>query len=53
VHGNEGSGSTKVHGHPYVCNTVYCKMFVKPQNHLESIEGGGVGGRRLAGFDSI
>ena len=22
-------------------------MFVKPQNHLESIEGGGVGGRRL------
>jgi hypothetical protein len=25
-------------------------MFVKPQNHRESIEGDGVGGRRLAGF---
>jgi hypothetical protein len=28
-------------------------MFVKPQNHLESIEGGGVGGRLLAGFEAM
>jgi hypothetical protein len=28
-------------------------MSVKPQNHLGSIEGGGVGGCRLAGFEAM